>query len=276
MLKSIINLIVILLFLSTTFGCGKKSESIDNIKYSSLKEVPETKLEDLSKKLFFFGHQSVGDNIIEGIKDIMVEYPKLNLNIIESISSRSFKPGTFAHSKVGENTKPESKIHDFERILGSGIGKEVNAAAIKLCYIDFSETTDTKKLFSKYVDSIDKIKKNYPDITIIHFTAPLTTVQSGIKAWINNLIGRPIYGSIENKKRYEYNALLRLKYQGIEPILDIARIESSYDDGSRSSFKSDGKTYYSLAPEYTDDGGHLNKTGRKKVAEQLILTLANM
>jgi lysophospholipase L1-like esterase len=36
----------------------------------------------------------------------------------------------------------------------------------------------------------------------------------------------------------------------------------------------DGKTYYHLVPDYTNDGGHLNETGRKLVAEQLLLTIA--
>ena len=36
------------------------------------------------------------------------------------------------------------------------------------------------------------------------------------------------------------------------------------------------KIYYSMAPEYTTDGGHLNETGRKRVAEQLLIFLANL
>ena len=37
-----------------------------------------------------------------------------------------------------------------------------------------------------------------------------------------------------------------------------------------------GKTFYAMAPEYTYDGGHLNELGRKKVAEQLLILLANL
>jgi hypothetical protein len=59
-------------------------------------------------------------------------------------------------------------------------------------------------------------------------------------------------------------------------IIDIAKIESTYPDGTRCSFSIDGKTYYSMAPEYTSDGGHLYEIGRKKVAEQLLIFLANL
>jgi hypothetical protein len=31
-----------------------------------------------------------------------------------------------------------------------------------------------------------------------------------------------------------------------------------------------------MAPEYTEDGGHLNRLGGKRAAEQLLITLAEM
>ncbi len=70
--------------------------------------------------------------------------------------------------------------------------------------------------------------------------------------------------------------MLIKQYEGKEPIFDIAKIESTFPDGTRSSFTKDGKTYYSMVPEYTYDGGHLNETGRKKVAEQLLILLAQL
>ena len=42
------------------------------------------------------------------------------------------------------------------------------------------------------------------------------------------------------------------------------------------TFTKDGENYYSLVPDYTDDGGHLNEKGRKIVAEQLLILLANL
>ncbi len=60
------------------------------------------------------------------------------------------------------------------------------------------------------------------------------------------------------------------------PFFDIAKIESTFPDGTRSTFTKDGKTYYSMVPEYTHDGGHLNEMGRKKVAKQFLLLLANL
>ena len=66
------------------------------------------------------------------------------------------------------------------------------------------------------------------------------------------------------------------EYKEKEPIFDIATIESTYTDGTRSNFVKNGKIYYIMVPEYTYDHGHLNKVGRKRVAEQLLIFLANL
>jgi lysophospholipase L1-like esterase len=69
---------------------------------------------------------------------------------------------------------------------------------------------------------------------------------------------------------------VKQEYNGKEPFFDIAEVESTTPDGNRESFPRNGHTYYSLASLYTDDGGHLNKTGRKKVSEQLLLLLVSL
>jgi hypothetical protein len=210
------------------------------------------------------------------VRDIMKEYPKIKLNIVESADPASIAPGTIAHSRVGKNTQPKTKMDDFNKYIDAGIGNKADAAALKLCYVDINADTKPEALFNEYVNEIEKIHKSFPDLTVIHFTSPLTTIQSGWKAWIKKIIGREAYGMRENINRHTYNELLRAKYKGNAPVVDIAAIESSYPDGRRSTFEADGKTYFSLVPEYTNDGGHLNEVGRKKVAEQLVLVLANL
>ena len=77
-------------------------------------------------------------------------------------------------------------------------------------------------------------------------------------------MGKPVYNNIN---RNQFNEILRKEYEGKAPIFDLAKIESTYPDG---------KTSYSMVPDYTYDGGHLNETGRKKAAEQLLVLLANI
>ena len=76
------------------------------------------------------------------------------------------------------------------------------------------------------------------------------------------------------RQRQQYNEMLRKEYAGREPLFDIAQIESALPDSSRVAFKKGEENYYGMAPEYTDDGGHLNEKGRKIFAEQLLIFLA--
>jgi hypothetical protein len=271
--------IYLALFIATLtliLSCSGEKMETQKVTYNSLKDIPDATWEKLSKKKIYFGHQSVGFNIIDGVTDLMKEYPKIKLNIVETSDSKDFASGVLAHSRVGKNTDPKSKIDDFAKYIDQGIGSKADAAALKFCYVDMSSNTDIAKVFDEYKSEVEKLRQNYPDLTIIHFTEPLTQRQTGWKASIKKIIGREIGGVADNMKRTEYNERLVTAFQGKDPILDIAKIESTFPDGTRNSFEVDGKTYYSLVPEYTYDGGHLNEVGRKKVAEQLLLLLANL
>jgi hypothetical protein len=70
--------------------------------------------------------------------------------------------------------------------------------------------------------------------------------------------------------------LLIDKYKNVDPIYDLAKIESLYPDSGRSSFRHKGKKYFSLARQYTYDGGHLNETGRYLVAKELLKVLSEI
>ena len=48
----------------------------EKVSFPSIKDVPAEKWKRLSQKKIYFGHQSVGNNIINGIEDLMREYPR--------------------------------------------------------------------------------------------------------------------------------------------------------------------------------------------------------
>jgi len=245
--------------------------------FDSIKDVPDSIWQNLSKKKIYFGHQSVGFNIIDGIEDVMKEHPEIKLNIVETADGSDFKVGLIAHSRVGKNVDPSSKIRAFADYIDQGIGGKADAAALKFCYVDIRPETDVGGMLGEYSESMAALKKKYPDMKIIHFTNPLTVNKTTWKTWIKKILGKKDaweYGA--NIKRNAYNQKLIEKYQGKEPIFDIARIQSTYPDGKRCAFEIKGQTYYSMVPEYSTDGGHLNEIGRKKVAEQFLVLLANL
>ena len=274
--KLLIALICSTLLITLSCSQGGEMEQ-KKVTYSSLKDIPDAAWTKLSQEKIYFGHQSVGYNIIDGIKDLMKENSKIKLNIVETKDVKDIKDGALAHSRVGKNTEPETKMDDFENVLANGAGNNADAAALKFCYVDMTGKSDVVKLFDEYKNRVAKIHKEYPDLTIIHFTDPLMVAKKTWKTWLKQIMRKKvIWEFADNINRNKYNALLTKEYEGKEPILDIAAIESTKPDGSRQSFEVDGVTYYSLYPGYTTDGGHLNELGRKKVAEQFLLLLVNL
>jgi len=257
-------------------GCGSEVMTEQSKPLASIEKVSKASWADLARKKIYFGHQSIGSNIIEGIKDVIGNNSYIHLDIVESDKFPSIAAGTLAHSRVGQNTDPRSKIGGFAEVMHSGMADGTDIAFFKFCYIDIDPTTDIEKLFEDYRKTMEQLRSRYKKTRFVHVTVPLKTVQTGIKVPIKKLIGRPVGGYADNIKRNEYNELLRRHYAEKEPVFDLARIQSTSLDGRRVGFESDGRRYYSLIPDYTHDGRHLNELGRKVVAEQLLIFLANL
>ena len=286
--KLFLTVIISILFI----GCNGGKMEEQKIHNNVLENIPASTWEKLAQKKIFFGHQSVGNNILDGIRDLMKENPRIKLNIIETSNPADFDAPLFAHARVGKNRDPRSKIDAFTRLMEEGIGgNRADIAFFKFCYVDFgaSANIDIKDVFGYYKKSMSKLRNKYPKKNFVHFTVPLETSKIPFKFWlkifkstgwsyrlkmIKNI--KNIWRYDANIKRNEFNELIRREYAGKEPVFDLAKIESTHPDGKRETFTKHGKRYYSLVPDYTHDGGHLNELGRKIAAEQLLLLLANI
>ncbi len=243
---------------------------------SHVKNIAQNVWEKLAEKKIYFGHQSVGYNILDGVRDLMSENPLIKLEIVETHNAADFEGPLFAHSTIGRNAYPQSKIDAFTDVVENGIGEKTDVAFFKFCYLDFHNNTKIEELFEQYKESLSDLQKQFPEVAWVHSTVPLTSQQTGSKAWIKKMLGKPLRGYENNVKRNRFNEFLRGEYKDKEPLFDLANIESAFSDGKRASFTKDGTTYYSLVPDYTDDGSHLNEKGRKIVAEQFLLFLVNL
>jgi hypothetical protein len=229
--------------------------------------------EKLSRQRIFFGHQSVGGNILDGVKQLGA-----GPRVVEvKAPTDTVEPGTLAHARVGENTKPESKLADFERLMDGGLAKQADVAFFKFCYIDFSATTDTRALFEQYRATLDALKARHPDTTFVHVTVPLTTVQRGAKAWLKELLGRPVWGVAENVQRETFNQLLRQTYGGGKaPLFDLAMLESTTAEGTPETYELNGQSWPAMVPAYSDDGAHLNSAGQARIAREFLGFLSTL
>jgi hypothetical protein len=248
-------------------------ENVASLKQSQL-DFRQT-VSRLEATRIFFGHQSVGQNVIEGVAELFREHDYTGVRVVEVDGALTFEPGTLAHAKIGVNGDPSSKISDFERYLDSGIGARADVAFFKMCYLDIEESTDVKRVLRDYTAAVDRIKARYPDLRIIHVTVPLQIVQTGPKAWIKQALSRSPGGYAANARRNDYNALLRTHYAGKEPLLDLATVEATSADGRLNTYDYRGNRLLALAPQNAADPGHLNGRGRRSAAEQLLALLAH-
>ena len=227
-------------------------------------------LERVAKRRIFFGHQSVGDNLLDGISQLstMAGVP-VRIEKVESASN--VKQAMIGQTYIADNEFPLRKLKSFEQAMGQK-PTGLDVALMKFCYVDIKADTDVNALFSSYLATIEGLKEKNPGTTFVHVTAPLTSEKSGPKELVKRLLGRG--GSVQNIRREEYNSLLRKKYQGREPIFDLARIESTTPDGKAVTVNWNGMATPAMATEYTNDGEHLNVEGRLRAARELISVLA--
>ncbi|MCG7909123.1 MAG: hypothetical protein JAY82_05035 [Candidatus Thiodiazotropha taylori] len=238
-----------------------------------------TDLQTVQKARVFFGHQSVGNNIISGLQQL-AEKSGFGLNIVDlaSIQAES-QPSGLLHGPIGENRKPVSKCRDFERIIDQQLSDKVDFALFKFCYIDVNRNTDIENLFRVYRFTLDRLMENHPQIRFIHSTIPVrcspSTLDVRLKELVGKLLGKKNNSKLDNFQRNQYNRLLIETY-GQDQVIDIAGAQATGRNGHRESFKMQGVVNHALLEEYSSDGGHLNELGQRQVARSFAHQLADI
>jgi hypothetical protein len=264
MYKYISILFIFVLFVS----CEKNNKLEGDLQSITI----ENEIQKLNNKRIYFGHQSVGGNIIDGLTELVEPYKFFN--IIDMNQEQPLPESYFLHSKIGKNEDPGSKCDDFTVKLDR-IDGQVDIAMLKFCYIDINRDTDIQSLFQKYHSTMAELINKYPRIEFMHITVPLTHSESGLGVTLRELLGRENKSKLDNIRRNEYNELLRNTFEK-DKIFDLARAESTYPDGSRNLFKWDSKKYEHLIGEYASDGRHLNEKGSRWVASEMIKALSGV
>jgi uncharacterized short protein YbdD (DUF466 family) len=163
--------------------------------------------------------------------------------------------------------------------MDSGIGSKVDIAFFKFCYVDIMRDSDPQEIFDGYNDALEGLKERYPNTKFLHVTVPIRSVPKQVKRYLKQtvklLIGRPGFFE-DNMMRHSYNDLLNNAYSKTGLFFDLARTESVNASGFGCYALKGTERVSVMAPEYTEDAGHLNSLGRKKVAEQLLIILAEI
>ena len=254
------------LFFLPVLACGG-DPGLPSVSLWELSDVKPAEWSALASRRVFFGHQSVGENVMQGVSEVLAAHPELHLTVIES---KNLNPGAtpgFYHAKVGRNEHPEEKAVEFAQIAARALLAPGSVGMVKFCYVDVQSDTDPNALFGEYRERMADLEARKPGLTIVHFTMPLHTDQGTLGHWKQKLRGYATERDL-NVLRNRYNALLRQTYIGKEPVFDIAALESRHPDGSRAYFQRAGEIVYTLAPELSTDGGHLTEGAQRMVGEQ--------
>ena len=144
-----------------------------------IKGITSSQLDNLQHKKIYFGHQSVGYNILDGINGVLRENNLNVLSIRESKDANDFGTATFLYSRIGINEKPLLKIDGFAQNIENGIGGNAAFAFFKLCFVDIDGTSDVGALFEQYRSMMASLRDRYPNKTFIHVTVPLVSNRIG-------------------------------------------------------------------------------------------------
>lgn len=236
-------------------------------------EISAAQLEKVAGARVFFGHQSVGMNILDGVPGVFADQGVAAPPIEQRRTAPESAGGFIAEALVGENTDPLGKIRDFEAVIRASMGGQVDVALMKLCYVDVTPGTDVDAVFAAYRDTMTALEKDFPDVTFVKATVPLTTQPDSVHRLKQRLTGNDGYGAAANAVRERLNQLIRAEYGG-EHLFDLAAVESTAPDGSRVSGRSSGQVYFALYPGYAADPGHLNAEGSRRSATAWLAALA--
>jgi len=227
--------------------------------------VTKAEIETASKRRVVFAHQSVGENILDGVR-VVAKENGVSLNIVEGRRADSGGPGIF-HFKVGANGDPFGKINDYAKTLEAAPFGKADVALVKLCYVDFNSQSDASAIAKSYASAIKQLQTSYPSTRFVAVTAPLTAIPGGPKVWVKKMIGRNPPDLADNTKRKEFNDHLRREFDR-NHLFDIAKLEAE------TATSEDGKPIETMRSELTNDGGHLNAEGQRLVGAAFLKILA--
>jgi hypothetical protein len=238
-------------------------------------DVTKDELEKVARTRVFFGHQSVGMNVLDALPGLYAEHGLTAPPIEQGGASTGPDGGFITHAYIGENEKPLGKIRDFDAKLRGGLADQVDVAMMKFCYIDIRAATDVDGLFAAYRDTLAALERDFPRVTFLKVTVPLTT-EAGLTARLRTRLGRDVrFGQAENVVREQLNQLIRQEYAG-DQLFDLAAAESTTSDGTLPTGRFEGQAYHTLLQGYAADEGHLNATGARRVAAAWVKAVAQV
>jgi len=192
--------------------------------------IPDAAMKTARALKLALRHASVGGNISDGLDDLASANSRYNRANLVFINRGN--PGW------------QAKIDDLESFAAQN-SAAYNVISMKFCFIDEDAS------WTAYRDAMVQLQAAYPGVTFVWWTMPIMT-----PSWS---------GDTAPGLRYAFNQNVRAwcASHSNAVLFDIADIESHNPAGTEVQDTDGIPAMYS---DYSSDGGHLNTTGRDRVA----------
>ena len=274
---AVVAVIVLVLALALVMADRWSKEKSISIQGNVASAITTADLTAVARTRVFFGHFSVGMNVLNAIPGVYADHGVSAPPIERGGTQPGPNGGFIAHQFIGIEEDGKPPLQDFDRAMRGGMGRQVDVALMKFCWADIYSDTDVDALFARYRDTMAALERDFPNVTFIHVTVPLTTepgLVTELKTRLKTLLGRRDgRGQPANVTRERLNALIRGEYAG-RHLFDLAAIESTKPDGTRVSGRYDDQGYFALYDGYASDMGHLNAVGAPLAATAFLEAIA--
>src|SRR5271170_5860722 len=157
--------------------------------------ITTANLAAVARTRVFFGHYFVGMSVLDAVPGVYADHgvsaPPIELGRAEPGPDGGFIAHKFIGKGVEDAGKPQ--LEDFDRTMRGGMGRQVDVALMKFCWGDIWSDTDVDALFTRYRDTMAALERDFPDVTFIHVTVPLSTepgLFTELKTRLKTLLGR--------------------------------------------------------------------------------------
>src|SRR5690606_10728043 len=167
-------------------------------------------LEVIANARIFFGHQSVGRDLLAAIESLSKE-AGVTLPIVPLRAGAAPEGKGLFHANVGRNREPDLKLAEFVAAAG-GAEQPFDMALLKFCYLDLGEDSKEKSpenLFGRYKRDMSRLQADHPKLALLHTTMPLMSDPPGWKTTVKRWIGWPTWRDDAHQRRAAYNQQIR-------------------------------------------------------------------
>lgn len=124
--------IAISALLFTAVACSGGPQNLNQGLAGDLSQITSEQWQALSQRTIYFGHQSVGNNILEAVRELVAEKPQIPLRIISGASAAS----AGIHGLLGRLTRPmrnalRTQYNDMLRAAYAGREPIFDLAAVE-------------------------------------------------------------------------------------------------------------------------------------------------